>query len=124
MNKKQKIARGAVAAVVATGAVMLALGGGETVNLDYNIYSDNEYTSIMEIDVPKEASIDIVELYLNGEEVDKTLLPDGEFESIPMMFEDLSRLNFKLYRRGEQVGTAKFEDDKLIANIKGVEADA
>ena len=122
MNKKQKIA-GAGIAIAAATAITLSNFGGTDVDMEYNIYSKNEYVTVMEIDAPIEAAIDVVELYLNGEEVDKTLLPDGEFESIPMMFDDLSRLELKLYRKGERVGNAKFEDDRLIANVKGVEGD-
>lgn len=122
MSKKTKITGTVVATI--TAALLLVSGGKKDISIDYNIYSKNEYVTVMEIDAPEEASIDIAVLYLNGEEVGKTLLPDGKFESIPIVFEDLSRLEVKLYRTGKCVGTAKFVDETLSAGVKGVEYDA
>ena len=118
MNKKKTLkVTGGIAAVI-TAVIVAVSGGQKEVDIDYTIYNKNEYISVMEIDTPEESNIDIVELYLNGEEVDKTLLPNGSFESIPMVFEDLSRLELKLYRKGKCVGTAKFNNTDLKANVK------
>lgn len=68
----------------------------------------------MTLDVPDELSADIAELYLNGAEVDKMLLPNGSIKAIPLVFSDTDNLSIKLYRLGEQVGTVEFKDGKAV----------
>lgn len=108
---------GGAAAAVAAAALIMGSSGGTEIELTYEITQKNEYVTEMRIEAPDELSADIAELDLNGAEVDKTLLPDGKFESAPIVFSDLSNLEIKLYRLGEQVGTARFEDGALRGEI-------
>jgi len=116
MNKKKRNAGIAGGAVAVLAAVIITLTGTQEIEIDYSITQKSEYVTVMNINVPNE-NADIASLYLNGVEVDKTLLPNGSFTAIPLVFEDLSLLEVKLYSLGEYIGSAKFED-------KAVDGDA
>ncbi len=119
MSKKKKAAgiAGGAAAVAAAVALIATTPGSKDVELSYDIFSMSEYVTVMKIDAPEETGADIAELCVNGEVVDKTLLPNGEFKSIPLVFEDLSRLEIRLYSIGQRVGTARFEGETLNAEV-------
>lgn len=119
MSKKKLVGgiAGSAAAVAAATALIMTTPGGREVEFTYEITDKNEYVTEMRIDAPEELSVDIVELNLNGTFVDKTLLPDGKLTSAPIVFEDLSNLDIKLYRLGTVIGTAKFEDGMLKGEV-------
>ena len=53
--------------------------------------------------------------------MDTALIPtQPSFFSIPIVFEKLENLEIKLYRMGEQVGSARFIDGILKTNAKAV----
>ena len=116
MSKKAKTAGavGGVAVAAAAALIMSNAGGGAGVEIPYTVEPKTEYVTCMTVEPPEDASVDIVELYCNGAAVDKALLPDGQLESIPLVFTDYERLELRMYRRGECVGTAEFEGDKLM----------
>lgn len=119
MKKKTKTTIGAIAAATATTALIAASTATNTKTYDigYDINPINEYVSEMSLDVPDELSVDIVELDVNGAEADKALLPNENLKAIPLVFTDLNNLEIKLYKRGEKIGVAKFEDNKLKAVV-------
>ena len=119
MKKKTKTTIGAIAAAAATTALIATntTTNTKTYDIGYDINPINEYVSEMSLDVPDELSIDIVELDVNGAEADKALLPNENLKAIPLVFTDLNNLEIKLYKRGEKIGVAKFEDNKLKAVV-------
>lgn len=115
MKKRTKAIGGAVAAAAAATALIATNPAADKeVNINYDIHPINEYVSEMTLDVPDELSADIAELYLNGVEVDKMLLPNGSIKAIPLVFSDTDNLSIKLYRLGEQIGTVEFKDGKAV----------
>lgn len=115
MKKRTKAIGGAVAAAAAATALIATNPAADKeVNINYDIHPVNEYVSEMTLDVPDELLADIAELYLNGAEVDKMLLPNGSIKAIPLVFSDTDNLSIKLYRLGEQVGTVEFKDGKAV----------
>lgn len=119
MKKKTKTTIGAIAAAAATTALIATntATNTKTYDIGYDINPINEYVSEMSLDVPDELSVDIVELDVNGAEADKALLPNENLTAIPLVFTDLNNLEIKLYKRGERIGVAKFEDNKLKAVV-------
>ena len=119
MKKKTKTTIGAIAAAAVTTALIATntATNTKTYDIGYDINPINEYVSEMSLDVPDELSIDIVELDVNGAEADKALLPNENLKAIPLVFTDLNNLEIKLYKRGNQIGTAKFENERLKAVI-------
>ena len=93
-----------------------------TLEIPYSFKDGSDRTKTLIIDVPDELSIDIATLYVNDAEVATALLPtDAKFTSIPVVFEDLENLEIKLYRMGEEIGTARFINGILLTNAKAVE---
>ena len=119
MKKKTKTTIGAITAAAATTALIVTntATNTKTYDIGYDINPINEYVSEMSLDVPDELSIDIVELDVNGAEADKALLPNENLKAIPLVFTDLNNLEIKLYKRGERIGVAKFENNKLKAVV-------
>ena len=93
-----------------------------TTEIGYSFTQASERSKTITIDVPEYLSADIVTMYVNGAEVNTVLLPGNpNFTTIPVVFEDLSNIEFKLYRMGEEIGSARFIDDILKTNAKAVE---
>ena len=87
----------------------------------YQIYSIDDFKTEVHITVPDTFTADIVELYLNDNEVDKALLPDGKMVTHPIVTSDLSRIYVLFYVRGETVGVGTFSDNGTLI-IKSKEA--
>lgn len=119
MKKKIKATIGTTAAAVAATALIITntATNTKTYDIEYDIHPINEYVSEMSVDVPDEISADIIELDVNGAEADKALLPNDSLKAIPLVFSDLNNLEIKLFKRGNQIGTAKFENERLKAVI-------
>lgn len=93
-----------------------------TLEIPYSFKDGSDRTKTLIIDVPDELSIDIATLYVNDAEVATALLPtDAKFTSIPVVFENLENLEIKLYRMGEEIGSARFINGILLTNAKAVE---
>lgn len=115
MKKRTKAIGGAVAAAAAATALIATNPAADKeVNINYDIHPINEHVSEMTLSLPAALSADIAELYLNGAEVDKMLLPNGSIKAIPLVFSDTDNLSIKLYRLGEQIGTVEFKDGKAV----------
>ena len=119
MKKTTKATIGTTAAAVAATALIITntATNTKTYDIEYDIHPINEYVSEMSLDVPDEISADIIELDVNGAEADKALLPNDSLKVIPLVFSDLNNLEIKLFKRGNQIGTAKFENERLKAVI-------
>lgn len=119
MNKKSKIIGGAAAASAVAAAVALSgVGSTETYEIDYSLNPVNEYVTELSLDASEEMGADIVILKVNGDEIDTALLPDAKLRSVPLVFEGLDNLSIDLYCRGERIGTAEFDGDKLTAEVR------
>lgn len=116
-NKKKGLIAGAAAIFVAATLAVFGISGDTIVEVDYSLTTENNLSELS-LTPPEEASVDIVELYCNGELVTKAVLPDGTLKSIPFVFSDLSNLELRLYRLNEVIGIGKFEDDKLYVAFK------
>lgn len=94
-----------------------------TTEIPYRLDKTSDYATTLVIDVPNNIQADIVEMYINDTvEVDVALIPtEPKFTSIPIVFDDLQKLSFKLYRLDECIGTAVFKGGKLMTNAKAVE---
>ncbi len=93
-----------------------------TNEIGYSFTSESERSKTLVIDVPDFLSADIATMYVNGAEVGTTLLPtQARFTTIPVVFEDLSNIEIKLYRMGEEIGNAHFINGILKTNAKAVE---
>lgn len=118
MNKNQKKITATVSGLAAAATVAISSIGIMSMNteeLNYSINAINQYRYELTIDEPKSESIDKVELYCNDGLVDYTLLPDGSLNSVPLIFSNLDNLKIKMYKQGEEVGSAKFDENgKLI----------
>ncbi len=108
---------GGIAAAAAAVALVMTSTGGSSAEIKYEIIQKNEYVTEMRIDVPEELSADIAELDVNGAEVCKTLLPDGKFESAPIVFSALDNLEIKLYRLGKEIGKASFSGNSFKGEV-------
>lgn len=123
MTTKTKTISGvAGAAVVAAGITAgVTLTGTDEIDLYYSLHSENNYTQTMTLEIPSNFTADIAELQLNGAEVTKCVLPQGELTTLPIVYTDLSNLQVKFYKLNNYVGEGKFEGDKLVATVsKGV----
>lgn len=121
MTSKQKkgAAAGAGIAAIFTAVTLLFFGisGDTIIKMDYELIESSNATE-MTIYPPEELNVDIVELYCNGEEVTKTVLPQGKLKSIPFVFTDLGNLEIRLYKLNECIGIGNFKDNELYVAVK------
>lgn len=115
---------GIAAGIAAVGAAA-SFATGSLLNEDievtgkYFVRPVNEYVSNLSIDVPDEFTPDIVTLKVNDLKLSDTLLPYGSFEVNPIFVKDMQYLNLEMYVRGEEAGTATFDDKgNLIIKAK------
>ncbi len=114
-KKKVTIMSSTIGAIAIAAGTTLGILYNNQTELQYNISNVNEYVVEMKIEEPKEENIDLIELYCNDNFVDNTILPDGAFRSIPLVFTDLENLEIKCYSKGKEKGIASFnKDNKLI----------
>lgn len=93
-----------------------------TTEIPYILEKESDYVTSILINAPDTLSIDIIEMYFKGDIVDYCLLPNNnKITSIPLIFDNLYNLEFKLYRAGEVVGTAVIEDGKMLTDVKEVQ---
>lgn len=119
MKNKKSVLAGVLALVLTTATIGVPFVSNdsqtkepaEPLKITYELTKENEYVTTMEIDVPEEISADIAELYVNGIYVDKTLLPtENKLRSSPIVFTDEKRLEIKLFKLGEHIGTARLDE--------------
>ncbi|MBQ3124973.1 MAG: hypothetical protein IJC09_06105 [Clostridia bacterium] len=113
MNIKNKtIAAAAIAGTLATGAVLTADNSTEL----YGTYSieKERYKAVITVDMPDEFSPDICTLKFNDFDVDKELLPNGEFVVYPLLADEPERLTLECTVKGEEAGVAEFLSDGRI----------
>lgn len=92
-----------------------------TTEIPYILEKESDYATSILINASDTLSIDIVEMYFKGDLVDYCLLPNNnKITSIPLIFDNLYNLEFKLYRAGEVVGTAVI-DGKMLTDVKEVQ---
>ena len=93
-----------------------------TTEIGYSFTNESKRSKTLVIDVPDFLLADIATMYVNKAEVGTTLLPNqARFTTLPVVFEDLSNIEIKLYRMGEEIGNAYFIDGILKTNAKAVE---
>lgn len=92
-----------------------------TLEIPYS-FKEGDRSKTLIIDVPAELSVDIATLYVNDAEVATALIPTfSKFTTIPVVFENLENLEIKLFRMGEEIGSARFINGILLTNAKAVE---
>ena len=117
-NKRKTITASIVAGLFAvTTLAMFGISGETVIEMDYNIVNGETVTS-MEVYPPEEMSVDIIELYCNGEFVTRTLLPNGKLQSIPFVFTDVGNLELRFYKLSECIGIGNFKDKILYVAVK------
>ena len=95
-----------------------------TTQIPFELRNESDFAKSIVVNPDDKLSIDIIEMYLGDSLVDYCLIPNTNYiTSVPIMFEDLSYLEFKLYRAGEQVGSAVIRDGVMLSNIKEVSQD-
>ncbi|MBQ7975415.1 MAG: hypothetical protein IJ300_06985 [Clostridia bacterium] len=117
---KKKTATGAAALAVAA-AITVGINTSETQELygSYSISTQDGYKSTINITVPKEFTPDICTLYFNGLEVDKALMPNGEFDVYPVIAQAPERFTIDCNVLGKKVGTASFTvDGQLVFEVE------
>ena len=106
-----------VAVFAAATLAFFGISGNTVIQVDYELKTSDNVAE-MYVHPPEELSVDIVELYCNGEEVTKTVLPNGALKSIPFVFTDLHNLELRFYKLSECIGVGNFKDDKLYVAVK------
>lgn len=113
-NKTKKIT---AASTVVAGIIAVASGAliNSTEPIQYSVENINDYIAKIEIIPPEKESIDLIEMYVNDQFVTQTILPNGQpMTTIPLIFNELSTIEFKLYNKGKVEGIASFdENDEL-----------
>lgn len=93
-----------------------------TTRIAYELRDESEFAKSIVIHPDDNLSIDIIEMYLGDALIDYCLIPNTNYiTSIPIMFEDLSYLEFKMYRAGTQVGSGVIRDGVMLSNVKEVD---
>ncbi len=120
-NKKKAITATAIVGVLAAGAIS-TLGDNTQLYGSYNI-EKSQYKAVISVEMPEEFSPDICTLKFNDYEVDKELLPDGEFVVYPLLADAPENLTLECLIKGEEAGVAEFLSDgrlKITAKKKHV----
>lgn len=113
-KKVTTLSSGIGAAIIAAGTLVGTLTPHK-VEVPYEMNVTSQYITEMTFNIPQEENVDLVEMYVNESYVDNTLMPNGSFKSIPLVFNNLDNVTFKMYKQGDQIGTGEFdEEDKLI----------
>lgn len=88
-TNKQKVT-GTIASVVATASLAVGSIGvinSKKVEIPYKVNVVNQYVSELDIEIPEEASVDLMILYINENKVAQALEPDGTLKAIPLIFQ-------------------------------------
>lgn len=118
MTKNSKkitaLSSGVGAAVIAAGTLVGVLTPHK-IEVPYDMNVTSQYITELSFTIPQEENVDLVEMYVNENYVDNALMPNGTFKSIPLVFNNLDNVTFKMYKQGDQIGSGEFdEEDKLI----------
>lgn len=118
MTKNSKkitaLSSGVGAAVIAAGTLVSVLTPHK-IEVPYDMNVTSQYITELSFTIPQEENVDLVEMYVNESYVDNALMPNGTFQSIPLVFNNLDNVTFKMYKQGDQIGSGEFdEEDKLI----------
>ncbi|OQB15698.1 MAG: hypothetical protein BWY15_00411 [Firmicutes bacterium ADurb.Bin193] len=96
---------------------MFGISGDIVVEGTYTVKEIDENRSAFSIAVPKKLSADIYELYLNGQFVDKQLLP-GKIIAPPVVFTVPELLEVRLFKLQEVIAVGRLEGKKLDIAVK------
>lgn len=90
--------------------------------IQYKFENPSEYAKTIIITIPDNLSIDIVDMMFKNDLVASGIMPsENQFTSIPLIFDNLENISFKLHRLGDIVGEAIFINGKLMTNAEVVE---
>ena len=116
-KKKAGIVGGITGLFVVSMLAMFGISGETVIELNYNIYATTP-TVQLTMEAPDDFNIDVVELYLNGTYVTRSLFPNATLVTIPFVLSNLDNVHLQFYCRGDVVGIGKFKDDKLYIAVK------
>jgi len=97
---------------------LFGISGNTIVEGTYIIKNIDKIRSELSIDIPKSLSADLYEIYLNGQYVDKQLLPSGKIIAPPLIFTMPDILEVRIYKLQEVIAVATFKNDKLSIAVK------
>lgn len=90
--------------------------------IQYKFENPSDYAKTIIITIPDNLSIDIVDMMFKNDLVASGIMPsENQFTSIPLIFDNLENISFKLHRLGDIVGEAIFINGKLMTNAEVVE---
>lgn len=113
VSNKQKIT-GTIAAVVASASIAtgsIGLMNSKKVEIPYRVNVVNQYVSELDIDIPEEASVDLMVLYINENKIAQALKPDGTLKAIPLIFSDLDNVTVECQNHGRIIGECVFDNE-------------
>ena len=87
--------------------------------IQYKFETPSDYAKTIIITIPDNLSIDIVDMMFKDSLVCSGIMPsENQFTSIPLIFDNLENISFKLHRVGNVVGEAIFINGKLMTNVE------
>ena len=97
---------------------LFGISGKTIVEGTYAIKKIDRNKSELSIDVPKSLNADLYELYLNGQYVDKQLLPNGRILAPPLIFTVPELIELRIFKLQEVIAVGKLKDGKLTIAVK------
>jgi hypothetical protein len=97
---------------------LFGISGNTIVEGTYSIKKVDRNKSELSIDIPKSLNADLYELYLNGQYVDKQLLPNGRILAPPLIFTVPELIELRIFKLQEVIAVGKLKDGKLTIAVK------
>jgi len=97
---------------------LFGISGKTIVEGTYAIKKVDRNKSELSIDIPKSLNADLYELYLNGQYVDKQLLPNGRILAPPLIFTVPELIELRIFKLQEVIAVGKLKDGKLTIAVK------
>ena len=97
---------------------LFGISGNIIVEGTYAIKKVDRNKSELSIDIPKSLNADLYELYLNGQYVDKQLLPNGRILALPLIFTVPELIELRIFKLQEVIAVGKLKDGKLTIAVK------
>jgi len=97
---------------------LFGISGNTIVEGTYAIKKIDKNRSEFAIDIPISLSADLYELYLNGQYVDKQLLPSGRIIAPPLIFTMPELIELRIYKLQKVIAVGRLENGKLSIAVK------
>jgi len=97
---------------------LFGISGNTIVEGTYAIKKNDKNRFEFAVDIPISLSADLYELYLNGQYVDKQLLPSGKIIAPPLIFTMPELIELRIYKLQKVIAVGKLENGKLSIAVK------